>query len=701
MVKCVLSTTRGVQNTGVSNNTSQFWWLGNSTLLGGTEVQREVTWHTAGTLSNLYVRITANAANTAADIIVRKNQADTTLTVSIGIGATGVFEDTTHTVSVADGDELCYKNLNPGAGTYTMSVLSVVFDATTGCEARHTVEGYSITTASSTLYIQISGDRSGTTGTESNVETTLKKPVTAKNGFVFIASNARTTTTTWTLRKSLADTAVVLTVGAGATGIFEDTANSISYAVDDEIDWKIISGAGTEALSFHSLAISLVSTNNVGVIAAGSVGASADLVVNANLTRYITLGGSFMVDTTEANTKQKLRFATTLSNMTIRISPNTVTANTTFTLRKNGAAGNQTITIGSGATGFFTDTTNEDNVTATDELNYELVTGATGTSLTIRTTTIYSRTLARVSQTYTHLYDIRSRVSKTYTHIYNISGRVSKTFTHIYNISGRVSQSYTSLYNIKARVSQTYTFTYNISARVSATYTHIYNVRGFVSKSFTHIYNIKGRVTQTYTFKYNIAQELTPEESIEPQYFISGLGQVKKRRGKQKGYRAIEEQLRQEHDKQRRLFRPRVPIPAPLRVIKEPTQVVAEDDSVRNIVFCSIEIPLIRLENVAVANIDLVREPWPIIATASLSIKETESTDKDIDVDTESELLVPRAMANIRVALADDHSANCDGIIVEDTPSQTISAKMIDQIKQAKIVKLLTLVQLFQLASKL
>ena len=693
MVKCVLSTTRGVQNTGVTNNTTQHWWLGQSSLLAGTEVQREVTWHTPGTLSDLYVRVVANAANTAATVLVRKNQADAALTVSIGIGATGVFEDTTHTVSVADGDELCYRTLNPGAGTFTMSICSVVFDATTNCAARHVMEGYAITT-NATLYIPISGDRSGTTGTESAVETTIKKAGTAKNGFIYIASNARVNDTTFTLRKNRADTAIILTAGAGATGIIEDTSNSISYAVDDEINWEITSGAGTESLSFHSLTTDFISTDNVGMIAAGSVGTTADLAINAALTRYITIGGSFMAETTEANTKQKLRVATTLSNMTVRISPNTTTATSTFTLKKNGSAGNQTVSIGSGATGFFTDTTNTDDVTATDEVNYEIVTGATGTSLTVNKTAIWMRTLARVSQSYTHIYHIRTKVSQSYTHIYNISGRVSQSYTHIYHIKARVSASYTHIYNIKARVSQSYTHIYDIKGRVTASYTHRYNIRLLVSQSYTHLYHIKGRVSQTYTFRYNILSDaIEPEVPIEPQHFVTGLGPARRKRGRPKGYRAIEEELRQEHDKQRRLFRPRVPIPANLRVVKEPTQVVAEDDGVRNVVFCSIEVPLLKLENTAVANIDLVREPWPVIATASLRLRVR---------DSQSESNIPKATANIRVALDyNNNSADTDGIVIEEKTSNNATGKMIDQIKQAKIVKLLTLVQLFQLASKL
>ncbi len=45
--------------------------------------------------------------------------------------------------------------------------------------------------------------------------------------------------------------------------------------------------------------------------------------------------------------------------------------------------GNLTLSIGSGATGFFSDTTHTDAVKASDYITFKQVTGATGTNITL------------------------------------------------------------------------------------------------------------------------------------------------------------------------------------------------------------------------------------------------------------------------------------------------------------------------------
>lgn len=385
MAKTLLSTVRGRNNPSVTTaGATQYWWLANSSLLtSSTEAEREITYRTAGTLSKLYVRVTANSASASSTLTVRKNAADTAMTVTIGAAATGVFEDTSNTVTVAAGDELCYKTVSGGTGTITFSIMSVVFDATTNCVSKMAMEGYGVSAASTTHFIHISGDRSGTTATESGQESTIKEAGTAKNAAIYVSANARTTDTTFTLRKNRVDTAIVLTVGSGVTGMIEDTSNSVAYAVDDELNWEITSGTGTETLTFQTLAIEYETTTNTGFISAGSTGASADNPVNAAVTTYAAIGGSHMFDTTEDNQKQKARGAFTLKNLVIRPGANTVTADSTFTLRKNGADTSLVVTIPASATGFHFDTTHTETVTADDELSLKLITGATGTSMTI------------------------------------------------------------------------------------------------------------------------------------------------------------------------------------------------------------------------------------------------------------------------------------------------------------------------------
>ena len=86
----------------------------------------------------------------------------------------------------------------------------------------------------------------------------------------------------------------------------------------------------------------------------------------------------------ELDTKLKTRERLTLSNLLVWVSANTITDNSTLRLRKNGANVKQTITITGSGTGVFEDLTNDDLVADTDDINCQIVTGASGTSLTIK-----------------------------------------------------------------------------------------------------------------------------------------------------------------------------------------------------------------------------------------------------------------------------------------------------------------------------
>ena len=96
-----------------------------------SEATKEIPWREPGTLSKLYIRVIANSASASSSVTVRKNNADESMTLTIGAGTTGVFEDTVNEVSVAVGDKICIKTVSGGTGTITFSIMSVIFAPTT------------------------------------------------------------------------------------------------------------------------------------------------------------------------------------------------------------------------------------------------------------------------------------------------------------------------------------------------------------------------------------------------------------------------------------------------------------------------------------------------------------------------------------------------------------------------------------------
>ena len=392
MVKTILTTSRGNSgSTGIPSGTPTYYRVGNATLLDNLTIARaEVIWRTPGVFSKLYVRIVANTRTAISTIHLRVNGVNVTNTVDIPAGFVGVIEDTTHSDTIANGDTVVYRVVTGAGGSLTIALISIIFDATTDCVSKQVNHGYAPATASITHYANISGRFSGVTTVEGNTEATVKKPGVAKNLFFYVSSNPRTTPTTFTLRKNRTDTAITITVPAGEFGIYEDTTNSISYAVNDEINWKITTGAGTELLQMWSLTIDYI-TPQEGFINATAVGASGDITLGPGVTEYYVVGGGMIEGTTtEADAAITARDAFTLSNLTVYARANTITAASTVTLMKNGSPTAMTLSIDSTAAGFFSDSTNPVTFEAGDTMSYKVVTGGTGTTLTISQMAVWS-----------------------------------------------------------------------------------------------------------------------------------------------------------------------------------------------------------------------------------------------------------------------------------------------------------------------
>ena len=238
-----------------------------------------------------------------------------------------------------------------------------------------------ISAASASRYNTLVGRLASTVTNEAQMKTRIRKACTAKNLALNVNTNARTTNSTAKSRKNGADGAMSLVIAGGATGWFEDITNSDTLAVGDDYNHVLETLAGTEGILIRSMCVDLVTTDAYGsLITSNSLG----LVQNANSTNYFPINGDVESGSVEADRKTKARDAFTLSQLTISLSANTVTAASTLRLRKNGANTAMVVTITASTTGVFNDNTNTESVTSTDDLNLSLVTGATGTSMTIR-----------------------------------------------------------------------------------------------------------------------------------------------------------------------------------------------------------------------------------------------------------------------------------------------------------------------------
>ncbi len=217
-----------------------------------TEANVQTKMKKAGALKYLQVYVDSNARTTTTTLRTRKNGANGAQSVSITSTATGRFEDTTNSDTIAVND-LVNVQYTSGTGTQTLSVitLSVSYESTNNNDCMFTT-GQSVATslaASTTSYGSING--MGTiTGIDDRYRTLIHINGTLSNYGLTISSNATTATSTGTVSVASASAAVTVSVAAAGTGLFEDTTNTQSVTSGDEISFKVIVGAGG-TLSFR------------------------------------------------------------------------------------------------------------------------------------------------------------------------------------------------------------------------------------------------------------------------------------------------------------------------------------------------------------------------------------------------------------------------------------------------------------------
>ena len=89
-----------------------------------TESRSQKTARSSFTAKNMFVYVSAHGASSGVNIYLRKNGANSALTVSIAASTTGVFEDTTNTVDyVATDTYNWFIDHGGGAGSITLTIV--------------------------------------------------------------------------------------------------------------------------------------------------------------------------------------------------------------------------------------------------------------------------------------------------------------------------------------------------------------------------------------------------------------------------------------------------------------------------------------------------------------------------------------------------------------------------------------------------
>jgi len=179
---------------------------------------------TAGTISNLYFDCTSNAgAGKSWTITLVKNGVDSALTAQV-TGATATFaEDTTHSVSVVQGDVVYWKIVPAGTPNNRNPSIGCIFTPTTDGESIQTYSGISNVSNSATNYQGVGG-MSAWNATESSAANLISVVATTKK-LTIVTANAPGVgkSYTFTGRIASADTTLVAAVTDANTTASDNT----------------------------------------------------------------------------------------------------------------------------------------------------------------------------------------------------------------------------------------------------------------------------------------------------------------------------------------------------------------------------------------------------------------------------------------------------------------------------------------------
>ena len=235
-----LTLEHATDNVGIllaSTNTEPSWTstIGYVTIAGrmgsgATEANVQRTARTAATLAKLFVRCSGVSSPVVPLFSTRVNGASGGQ--SVAPNAAGTFEDTSGTDTIAVGDEINYSGITT-SGTFS-TPLAQVQSSSSGLQHVGALRLAAI--ASGIDYAaHLEGD-DGAVTTEAQAQVTMRTTNVLKNFYTYVSAYSLNATPTVRMRINATDNA--LGVSPNATGVWEDTSNTITLAATDEANYN-------------------------------------------------------------------------------------------------------------------------------------------------------------------------------------------------------------------------------------------------------------------------------------------------------------------------------------------------------------------------------------------------------------------------------------------------------------------------------
>lgn len=307
--------------------TASYFLLGNGPILSNTTASKvEVTWHTPGTLKNMYARVVTKTGAGSTTFRARRNAAIDADAASAANGlqvitvtgaVTGDFEDAVNADAVVDGDEYKYSAVADSTGSLTCNVMSVLFGADTDTVVRHVAAGSLLIENDGTTWSFRPGERMGDQRTTTNYQ--MNAAGTVQDLFVTCSYDGQVGNTVVQIEKATVVTSLTVTVTG--TGVFESAA-SAAVAANDQLEYVALppSEGGADGMIFDAISTEYVTTTKkFHSIYARNSGTTSQGI---NTLRYAPAGGGGALTTNQPSADMNI--AATASNFSAYILANTM-----------------------------------------------------------------------------------------------------------------------------------------------------------------------------------------------------------------------------------------------------------------------------------------------------------------------------------------------------------------------------------------
>lgn len=336
----------------------------------------------SGTFSKLHVAMGANSFTTANCYVrFRKNGADGNQNVTVPAGTTGTFEDVSNTDSVTDGDDYNWKISadSGGSGQADFERVVTYWEASSGYTLQYAFSPFltsGITAASTVRYGSITGGEDLST-TEATTVFKARTAVTISHLGINVKTNTRISASLLKFRKNGADGNQSVLVLAGTTGIYRDTTNTDSVSVDDEINYYLITGAGSGTFLPSMIFSTAISSN--GDIDIPTFDCQGYTRTASATARNFNVGGQLTVEVSANDNAIPARCDAIVKNFVVKNSANSYTGdlNSNFRLNLQNKLSNP---MTAATTGYF-ENTGSQAIISTDTYQYLYSGGTSGTAV--------------------------------------------------------------------------------------------------------------------------------------------------------------------------------------------------------------------------------------------------------------------------------------------------------------------------------